>query len=143
MKFDNNSIESVEARSILIIRNISHKTIEKIKTYILGYIIFSPESRTIYNVEKYGKSGKGQYTTRPALVMLDTKTTDAHLEHAVTYCSPTTLVARTRLCVTLRVTVLFSLYSTVWMVFKNLEMKCAYYAVRAAYLDVTHADFRL
>jgi len=53
-------------------RKISDKTVQKIKTHILVSETFFPESRTVYNVEKYGRAGKAtvKYDTVPALGML-------------------------------------------------------------------------
>jgi hypothetical protein len=44
-------------------RNIADKSVQKIKTHILRSETFS-QSRTVHNVEKYGRAGKATATIR-------------------------------------------------------------------------------
>ena len=103
------------SRSILLrIRNVSDKVVENIKTHILCSVTFFPRisCRLWGNVEKYVRAGQpADGNMAHAHCMLDTEGYRHTLRICKTYCfSTATVVARTRLDVTLYLHCLSCLY---------------------------------
>ena len=95
------------SRSVLLrMRNVSNRIVEKIKTHVLCLVTLKKKSRQLWdNVEKYCRAGGATADNTPyAHCMLDTSGYKNTLRICNTYwLSTATIIARTRLTVTLYV----------------------------------------